>query len=229
MPMPAGPDPFERDKYIRGRLESRFVSAAPLEDAEETDDLASLLRSYYEFRVWRHVRAFILSSSNDQASLHKLVQTVIRLGFLILLSRTKEEAQAARQVLVETKFTCQRIGSQPLMEASGSGFALGHAAIGRDIALGSSPAETVWTLTIEVELKMSQATMLRQRPDVVESIMNALERAVPLNLDYVLRFRVDESDFTMQLMRADEKQEEAGVAPPVVGLNTALGKVKKTS
>lgn len=225
--MPAWAHPIERDNYIRGRLESRFVSTAPHADTEDADDLAALLRSYYEYRVRRLVRAYILSSSNDRASLHKLVQTVIRLGFSILLSRSGEEAGAAGQILVMTDFACRRIGSQPLMEASGSGFALGHAPIGRDIALGAYPAETVWTLTIDVELKMAQATELRQRPDVVGCIMRALERAIPLNLDYVLSFRVDESDYTMRLMRVDKKQRKAGAEPPVVGLNTALGKVEK--
>jgi hypothetical protein len=225
--MPARAHPVERDNYIRGRLESRFVSAAPQTETADIDDLATLLRSYYEYRVWRHVRSYILSSSNDKLSLHKLVQTVVRLGFSILLSRSREEAQAAGQILVVTDFACRRIGSQPVMEANSSGFALGHAAIGRDIALGASPAETVWTVTIDVELKMSQATALRQRPDVVECIMKALERAIPLNLDYVLRFQVDESDYAMRLMRVDDAQRKAGVAPPIVGLNTALGKVKK--
>jgi hypothetical protein len=225
--MPSRVPPIEADTYIRGRLESRFVSAAARGEGEEIDDLAALLLKYYEYRVRRHVRSYILSSSNDEDSLHKLVQTVIRLGFSILLSRSREEARAAEQILVSTDFACWRIGSQPLMEASGSGFALGHAAIGRDIALGSSPAETVWTLTINVKLQMSQATALAQRPDVVECIMKALERAVPLNLDYVLRFRVDERDYTMRLMRVDDKQRGAGIAPPVVGLNTALGKVKE--
>jgi hypothetical protein len=225
--LPARAHPVERDNYIRGRLESRFVSASPQTETAEIDDLAELLRSYYEYRVWRHVRSFILSSSNDRLSLHKLVQTVVRLGFSILLSKSKEEAQASDQILVVTDFACRRIGSPPVMKASSSGFALGHAAIGRDIALGDSPAETVWTVIINVELKMSQATELRQRPDVVECIMKALERAIPLNLDYVLRFQVDESDYTMQLIRADDAKRRIGVAPPVVGLNTALGKVKK--
>jgi hypothetical protein len=222
--MPARAQSIESDKYIRGRLESRFVSAAA---RDEADDLDALLLRYYSYRVLRHVRSYILSSSNDRGSLHKLVQTVIRLGFSILLSRSREEARAADQVLVSTDFDCRRIGSQPLTEASGSGFALGHAAIGRDIALGSSPAETVWTLTIDVELKMSQATALKQRPDVVECIMKALERAIPLNLDYVLRFRVDERDYTMKLVRVDDKKLEEGVAVPVIGLNTALGKIKE--
>jgi hypothetical protein len=218
---------LERDNYARGRLESRFVSAAPQAEQAETDDVAALLRAYCEYRVRRHIRSYMLSSSNDRSSLHKLVQTVIRLSFSILLSRSREEAQAAEQILVTTDFTCQRIGGQPLTEASSSGFALGRAPIGRDIALGSSPAETVWTLTIDVELKMAQATVLARRPDIVECLMKSLERAVPLNLDYVLRFRVDERDYTMRLARIDDARRETGIAPPMVGLNTALGKVKE--
>ncbi len=219
--------PVDRDNYVRGRLESRFVSAAPQAESADTDDLALVIQRYYAYRVWRHVRSYILSSSNDAISLHKLVQTVIRLGFSILLSRNREEAQASELVLVETDFTCRRLGGQTQTLTSGSGFALGRAAIGRDIALGASPSESVWTLTIDVELKMSQATTLRRRPDFVECIMRALERAVPLNLDYVLRFHVDEGDYTMRLMRPNAAQLKAGIAPPIVGLNTALGKVKE--
>lgn len=216
----------ERDNYIRGRLESRFVSTAPQTGTDEEGELSTILRRYYEYRVRRHIRSFILSSCNDVSSLHKLVQTVIRLGFSILLSRSKEEARAAKNILVKTDLACQRIGGQPLRETSGSGFALGQAAIGRDIALGEYPAETVWTLTIDVELKMSRASALRQRPDIVECLMRSLERAIPLNLDYVLRFMVDKSDYTMQLVREDDAKKKTGVAPPIVGLNTALGKVK---
>lgn len=225
--MYARAQPSERDKYVRGRVESRFVSAASSAETRDADVVDELLQSYYEYRVCRHVRSYILSCSNDTSSLRKLIRTIVRLGFSILLSRSREEAQAAERTIVMTEFSCRRIGSQPLSEASSSGFALSRAPIGRDIALGSSPAETVWTLTIDVELTMSQSTTLRQRPDIVDCIMRALERAVPLNLDYVLRFKVGKDDYTMKLMRADEADWEAGLAPPVIGLNTALGKVKK--
>ncbi|GEM_PF-3562721 len=225
--MPSAARSPEHDKYIRGKLENRFVSAAMQDETGEKDDLGELLRCYYEYRVWRHVRSYILSSSNDSLSLRKLVQTIVRLGFSILLSRTAEEAKAAERILVTSDFSCRRIESQPPPGKSGSGFALGHAAIGRDIALGASPAETVWTLTIDVELKMSQATVLKERPEAVACILRSLERAIPLNLDYILRFQVDESDYTMQLTHVTEEQLKAGVTPAVIGLNTALGKVKK--
>jgi hypothetical protein len=225
--MPTGARAIEWDNYIRGRLESHFVSAGPQDGTKDADDLDILLQRYYEYRVRRLVRAYILSSSNDRVSLHKIVQTIVRLGFSILLSKSSEQAQAAGQILVVTNFAHRRIGSRPLVETSSSGFALGHAPIGRDIALGASPAETVWTLTIDVELKMSQATALKQRPDVVDCFMCALERAIPLNLDYVLRFHVGESDFTMLLMGAKDAKRKRSVVPPVLGLNTALGKVKK--
>ncbi|UCF05185.1 MAG: hypothetical protein JSV33_14905 [bacterium] len=225
--MSTGALSIERDSYIRGRVESRFVSSTPRDETVEDNDVTALLRTYYEYRVWRHVRAYILSSSNDQDSLRKLVQTVVCLGFSILLATSREEAEEVGRAPVTIGLECRRIGSRPLVESSGSGFALGSAPIGQEIALGSSPAETVWTLTIDVELKMAQATVLRQRPDVVDCIMSSLERAVPLNLDYVLRFRVSESDYTMQLIRKDEEKGTTGVELPVVGLNTALGKVRK--
>lgn len=231
--MPAGSLNRERDSYTRGRLESRFVSAAPPVDAKEDADLAALLRRYYDYRVWRLVRGYILSSNNDRRSLHKLVETVVRVGLTILLAKTKEEAEHVKRILVTTDFSCRRIENQPpqiepdtLVEPSGTGFALGQTAIGRDVALGSNPAESVWTLTIDVELRMSQATALKQRPDVVDSVMKALERSIPLNLDYVLRFHVEDNDYTMLLSRVEEKRRKAGAFPPVVGLNSALGKVK---
>lgn len=226
--MSTGARPIEWDNYTRGRLESHFVSGGPQDRTKDADDdLDILLQRYYEYRVCRIVRAYILSSSNDRFSLHKLVETVVRLGFSILLSKSSEEAQAAGKILVVTDFAHRRIGSRPLVETSSPGFALGHAPIGRDIALGASPAETVWTLTIEVELKMSQATALKQRPDIVDCLMSALERAIPLNLDYVLRFHVGESDYTMLLPRVEGAKRRKGVVPLVIGLNTALGKVKR--
>jgi hypothetical protein len=217
---------MERDRYIRGRIESRFVSMSACKETREADELDGLLKKYYEYRVWRHVRSFILSSSNDRDSLRNLVQTVIRLGFSILLSRCSDEAREAGKILLTTDFDCRRIGGQPLKKTSGSGFALGQASIGDDNALGSSPAETVWTLTINVELSMAQAMKLGRCPGVVESILKALERAVPLNLDFVLRFQVSEGDYTMRLMKVDEARDEDGVMPPIMGLNTAIGKVK---
>ncbi|MCP4570766.1 MAG: hypothetical protein GY838_00280 [bacterium] len=232
--MEPGKPSTETKCYRRGRLESRFVHAASPDAAEENTDLAVLLRRYYDYRVWRLIRGYILSSNNDKRSLRKLVQTVVRVGFSILLAESRDEARDADRILVTTDFSCRRIENQPPqfasekpVEPSSAGFALGQASIGRDIALGSNPAESVWTVTIDVELKMAQAVVLQRRPEVVDGIMKALERAVPLNLDYVLCFHVDEDDYVGLLFAVDGTKREAGEFPPVLGLNSALGRIRE--
>lgn len=204
---------YARGSIETGYLHDKYEDFLERQGADETSPEDELISSYFDYHVTRLINLYLLSPASGRDDLESLLEMIVRLAFRIMVARDLDEVKACEQIRAHTV-----LGRVAVDDVKGAHFELGRegkSESGRNMILGASTSEEVPRLELTVEISLRQLTALRSRPNVVRTIMNALEDAVPLNLDYTLGFRVRLEDCSFRLAAADRS--------PMLGITTALG------
>ena len=207
----------------RGTLGNSFLTPVDLKsnDRQAESPEEKLTRKYFEYRVQRLLRTYRLSDANDLEGLRGLLESAVRLAFGIVLSKTREESKEADKVPVRLRMTFAA-ESLEREKASSLGDVM-QCILGHNMILGRESSEAVPCVQIRIELKMSQLSSLRSNPRVLRHIMFALERLVPLNLDYRLSFVIRKEDWCFRIDQSATRKDAADAAAPVLGVSSVLG------
>ena len=204
-------------EYLR-REYARYLSSREQAVPGTAD---KLLDAYFDYHVTRLINLYIVSGSVDKTSLTTLLTTIVRIAFKIFLSKDKEEVRATGEIKGRAVVR-HRTPSTSESPSARVGVG-GSCEPGASLILGASAAEAVSRLDITLTTSINQHLLLRGHPRVFERIMEAFDRAVPLNLDYRIILAVREEDRTFKLPPARAKTASAAASAPLLGITSALG------
>lgn len=217
----------KRYSYDRGGVAHEYLRreyARYLSSREQAVPGAAdkLLDAYFDYHVTRLVNLYIVSGSVDIKSLTMVLTTIVRVAFKIYLSKNKDEVRATGEIKGRAVVT-HRTPSTSESPSARVGVG-GSCEPGTSLILGASAAEAVGRLDVTLTTSINQHLLLRDHQRVFERIMDAFERAVPLNLDYRVILAVREEDRTFKLPPARTKTVAAAAASvPLLGITSALG------
>jgi hypothetical protein len=203
---------YARGSVKIGYLQDEYQSHIAREDTGEPNPEDELIHAYFDYHVTRLINLYLLSRSSGLDDLTSMLEMIIRLAFKIMLARGRDELKACDDIRVDSL-----LGHVAIEDSKGAHFTLGNkgeSEPGFNMILGASTSEEIPRLEMTVEVSSRQLEALRSHPEVLRHVMNNLEDAVPLNLDYSLGFRVTSEDCSFRL---------AAARPPMLGITTALG------
>jgi hypothetical protein len=179
-----------------------------------------LLVAYFDYHVTRLINLFVSSGSTDITSLSTVLTSLARIAFKIFLSKDREEVTASGQIKGGGIISHRRASTGDLPAAR-----LGQAGsceTGTSLILGERSAEAVSRLDFTLTTSIGQHLLLRDHPRVFACIMEAFDRAVPLNLDFRVQLAVREEDRSF-LLRSSKRKRAAASSEPLLGITSSLG------
>ena len=211
---------YERGTIAHGYLRAEYLRYVTSREDAPATPADELLAAYFDYHATRLINVFVASGLSDIKSLTTMLTSLVRIAFRVFLSKNKEEVSASGKIKGEGVISHRRASTSDLPAARLG--REGSCEPGTGLILGERSAEAVSRLDITLTTNIEQHLLLRDHPRVFAHIMDAFDRAVPLNLDFRVKFTVREEDRTFKLPAAKPAAGAAG-SPPLLGISTALG------
>lgn len=203
------------DELLRRGLAAHLVETA-LQDPSPAD---KLLTSYFDYHVSRLINLYVVSGSVDLESLSGMLTTITQVAFQVLLSKDKAERRASGEI--QGKTVLYRHGATASELPAARLGVPGSCEAGNNMILGALSAEEVACVELTITTSVEQFMLLRANPKVLVRILDALESAIPLNLDFRLKFSVREEDRSFRLSSSKTSKTTTATAP-LLGITSAL-------
>lgn len=207
---------YDRGSLGDGYLRREFGDYLASGGSDESSAGDTAVAAYFDYHVSRLVNLFVISGSTDMKSLVTMLTTIVQTAFQVFLSEGRKGLRESECISGAGRVFYRPVASAPSTVAELGG--LGSGRPGVDMITGTESAEAVPCLEASFGLSAVQLESLRAHPRVLRHLMNALEGAVPLNLDYRVVFSVDKSDHSFRLSR----NEKTG-SSPFLGITSSLG------
>jgi hypothetical protein len=210
----AGGSAVSRGGYASRRLRERYENCH-----ERAAGAHEPFASYYLYLCTRKLRLIRFADAIDTKGLGMYMEHVARTLFEMIGPAGWGSTAGRSRALAHVS-----VGGETMTAAPADCFTLGiegHSEINRSVILGETVSERIPRLDIEFVIGLGEWEMLERRDDALDMLMQAVDLAVPVHMNFKMFFRIHQDEGVFTLPPAGGHVDSGSV--PVLGVNSILG------